>query len=139
MGLGFLPGKFNHYLEASLTNLDRIDGSVTYKGTWKDDQPHGKGIYFYRNGEIYRGEYDDGECSGQGEYLYPNGGIFQGFYKDGVKHGKGKKFDPVAKDIVIGSWEKDTLVEIEKYFEVDDKGEAVEVNPQVYLDKFDEA
>lgn len=43
---------------------------------WREDQPHGEGVYYYFNGEIYRGEYFDGEQHGQGEYLLPNGSIF---------------------------------------------------------------
>lgn len=103
-----------------------------------DDQPHGHGVYFYNNGEVYRGHYNDGDKCGEGEYLKPDGGIYQGMWLKDKKHGPGKLYDAETKDLVIGVWENDFIVEIHKYFEVNEEGEAIEQNPMVFIKKKEE-
>lgn len=102
---------------------------------WKEDQPHGDGIYYYFNGEIYRGSYFDGEQHGWGEYLYPNGSIFQGEWKVGKKDGPGKNYDAIHNDIVIGKWRENDLIEIQQYFVLDKDGQPTRTNPQIYIDR----
>lgn len=36
-----------------------------YIGDWVRDVQHGKGIYYFQNGERYEGDYADGERTGK--------------------------------------------------------------------------
>jgi len=64
-----------------------VNGSF-YKGKWKDDRPHGKGIETNKNGEIYDGEFVDGKKHGYGEMNFMDGSIYRGEFRLGEMHGK---------------------------------------------------
>lgn len=64
-----------------------INGSF-YKGKWKDDRPHGKGIETNKNGEIYDGNFVDGKKHGYGEMNFMDGSIYKGEFRFGEMHGQ---------------------------------------------------
>ncbi len=67
-----------------------IDGEkFKYKGSLKNNHPHGRGIAAYNNGDKYVGEYKDGKKHGQGTYSWANGDKYVGEFSDGMEHGKG--------------------------------------------------
>ena len=91
-----------------------------YKGSWKNNKRHGKGIFFYKNGNRYEGEWkddkrdglgtlyvlvadeqklrvrysgawvDDKQC-GIGVYYNAKGECFNGDWLRGKRHGKGRQ------------------------------------------------
>lgn len=99
---------------------------IVYKGHWKDDQPHGNGIYFFRNGIIYRGEYFEGEQQGEGEILSPNGSIYRGSWIQGKKEGKGLFFNSKEGKVIYGEWEGDILDTLTKIVVVNKEGDKEE-------------
>ena len=64
------------------------DGDV-YDGEWKNGDMHGKGIYYYVNGEVYEGEWKNGKMEGKGIYYYLNGDIYDGYFYNNSRQGKG--------------------------------------------------
>ena len=61
-----------------------------YIGEFKDNIPNGKGIKYYKNGNIqYEGNFINGKFEGNGKYYYEDGRYFIGEYKNGLRNGKG--------------------------------------------------
>ena len=60
-----------------------------YVGELKNDKRHGKGIMYYKNGDIYEGEYYNDVKEGKGIYYHSNGDRYEGDYKNGRLEGKG--------------------------------------------------
>ena len=48
------------------------NGTV-YKGQWKGNQRHGKGIYKYKGGTVYDGNFENDMFSGLGKIVYSDG------------------------------------------------------------------
>ncbi|XP_031572949.1 radial spoke head 1 homolog [Actinia tenebrosa] len=54
-----------------------------YQGSYKDGRRHGKGVYYFNNGDIYDGEWRKGRKEGIGTYVFANGKKNVGwFYRD---------------------------------------------------------
>ena len=49
-------------------NGDRYDGD-RYEGDWKDDKPHGRGVWELTNGDKCDGEWREGKLSGTGNAI----------------------------------------------------------------------
>ena len=61
-----------------------------YIGEYKNNIPNGKGIKYYKNGNIlYEGEFINGKFEGNGKYIYDDGKYYIGQYKNGLREGKG--------------------------------------------------
>ena len=61
-----------------------------YIGEWLNDNKHGKGIIYYKNGNIkYEGDFVNGKFEGKGKYIWENGEYYKGEWLNGNKHGKG--------------------------------------------------
>jgi len=78
-----------------------------YEGMWKNHQRHGKGTMEYANGDIFEGSWEDGVRSGIGVLLYANGDRYEGSFRDGVKEGMGRHYYIKSKKIYDGEWHKD--------------------------------
>ena len=52
----------------------------------------GKGLYFYKNGDVYDGDIILDKFEGKGIYYYANGDREMGNYKNNKKIGKHVKF-----------------------------------------------
>ena len=51
-----------------------------------NDVPHGKGIKYYKNGNIrYDGEIVNGKAEGNGKYIYENGDYYIGQWLNGKR------------------------------------------------------
>ena len=62
-----------------------------YIGQFNDDLPNGKGIEYYKNGNIlYEGEYVNGKREGKGKYFDEFGTYYDGQWKNNLKNGQGK-------------------------------------------------
>ena len=62
-----------------------------YEGEWKDDNPNGKGVFYYENGnKQYEGELKDNNANGSGVLYYDNGNVkYEGEWKDCKPNGNG--------------------------------------------------
>ncbi|CAG9333888.1 unnamed protein product [Blepharisma stoltei] len=79
-----------------------------YDGYWKDDNMHGIGIYFWKEGGRYEGEFHDGKMQGHGKRIYPSGNIYEGDLVNNKKEGKGSmKFK--NGDQYEGDWKDDDM------------------------------
>jgi hypothetical protein len=76
-----------------------------YIGDIVDDEPHGRGRFYYNNGAIYIGECYFGKPDGYGIYIYQENTAYQGFFSYGKFHGIGTFED--AANIYKGSWRAD--------------------------------
>ena len=63
-----------------------VDGS-TYKGGWKDDQFHGKGIVTRPNGVVEEGTFHKGKRHGVFNCKHPDGRVDKLHYRNGNKDG----------------------------------------------------
>ena len=111
-------------------NVTQIMANGKYVGTInKEGKFDGKGIFYFKNGDIYEGDYKNGFREGHGTYKYANGEKFEGdfikgkaegfgivYYKNGyyykgnwkndLKEGKGEYYNPKTKTITYGVWNK---------------------------------
>ena len=118
----------NNSAERKSVTLNLANGK--YIGTInKDGKFDGKGIFYFKNGDIYEGEYKNGFRDGKGIYKYVNGEIFEGLfikgkaegfgilnYKNGyyykgnwkndLKEGKGEYYNAKTKTLISGIWSK---------------------------------
>ena len=66
-----------------------------YEGEWRDDDPHGRGSYYWFEGKgesriiktIYRGEWVVGKRNGVGMFLYGSGSRIEGYFTNNLKNG----------------------------------------------------
>ena len=65
-----------------------------YIGNWNNGVKDGKGILYYKNGNIlYEGHFHNGKFEGKGKFYLENGGYYEGEFKNNLMHGKGKIYD----------------------------------------------
>jgi hypothetical protein len=60
-----------------------------YDGEWRDDRQHGRGTYYWPNGQYYDGEWNQSHFQGRGTFKYPNGLRVTGQWEKGkliLKH-----------------------------------------------------
>ena len=91
--------KFSHIKYEGYGKLIFIDGKY-YIGQFKDNKPNGKGILFYKNGNIlYEGDFINGKKEGNGKWIYNDGKYYIGQFKDNLRNGIGKMF--LSNGIII--------------------------------------
>lgn len=86
----------------------RYSDGTTYRGEWKNGEPHGKGRAEYLSRGVYQGEWRDGKPHGQGSHKYSDGGIYTGEFLDGDKHGQGTYRYPNGS-VYTGDWEYNNM------------------------------
>ncbi|MBC8260035.1 MAG: molecular chaperone Tir [SAR324 cluster bacterium] len=62
---------------------------IKYEGNWKYGKKHGKGKYFFLNGDRYEGNWKYGKKQGEGTYFFSNEDKYVGSWKQGKKDGQG--------------------------------------------------
>ena len=83
-----------------------------YIGEFKNDIPNGKGIKYYKNGNIlYEGDFINGKFEGNGKVIYENGLYYIGQFKNGLKHGKGTLYYSNGNIKYEGDWINDKFSE----------------------------
>ena len=85
------------------------NGSI-YKGQWKNDKWHGKGIYRTQNynnpnfiGLLYEGEFNNDKIEGYGTGKYSSGDQYEGEWKNNKQYGRGILYY-VGGGKYIGEW-----------------------------------
>lgn len=58
-----------------------------YRGEWKADQMHGKGVYAFASGKTYTGDLVQNKFTGQGVMRWPDGTEIAGGFKNDEAHG----------------------------------------------------
>ena len=87
-----------------------------YIGEFKKNLPHGKGIKYYKNGNIlYEGDFINGKFEGNGKYIYDDGDYFIGQYKNGLRNGKGIIFYKNGNMMFEGDYINDKIEGNGKY------------------------
>lgn len=83
-------GKANGYGEAGTFFKGKADGN--YKGYWKDNTFHGKGVKTYGDGGKYDGNWLNGKQQGQGVQIWANGDKYDGNWVNNQRTGKGNYY-----------------------------------------------
>lgn len=60
-----------------------------YIGEFKNSIPHGRGVYYNKDGSMYRGPFVNGRRQGYGTFTWPNGDKYIGEYRNNMRHGEG--------------------------------------------------
>ena len=96
--------------EFELNNKITYENGDYYIGSSLNNLKHGKGIYYYKNGNIkYEGDFVDDEFEGNGKFYYENGDYYIGEYKNGLKHGKGKSYNKDGNIFYDGDYVNDII------------------------------
>ena len=105
---------------------------LSYKGSWRNGQFHGKGQLKYKNGTVFKGNFSKGSKHGSGclvsntgyiyngdwvlgrqtgaaEIKYKNGDGYTGQVLNGLRHGLGKTLIAATGETVTCHWEQDTV------------------------------
>ena len=77
-----------------------------YEGEYKNGFREGKGIYKYANGEKYEGDFIKGKADGFGILYYKSGYYYKGNWKNDLKEGKGEYYNSKTKTLKSGVWSK---------------------------------
>ena len=89
-----------------ITTENYANGS--YRGEFLNNKKHGKGTYYWTNGDKYIGSWKEGLRIGQGTYIWEDGSKYIGEWKDDNMHGKGTYYWTNG-DKYIGEWKYDKL------------------------------
>ena len=60
-----------------------------YTGDWFEDKQHGRGTFFFKNGNRYDGYWVNGMPQGEGRMIYNTGNIYEGQWHEGKRNGYG--------------------------------------------------
>ena len=83
-----------------------------YIGQWKNGLKHGKGIYYYKNGNIkYDGDFVNDKYEGNGKYIWEDGQYYIGEWKNGLRNGKGIYYYSNGNIKYEGDWIDDKFIE----------------------------
>lgn len=76
-----------------------------FYGEWLNNDMHGHGFYFYKDGIRYDGCFEHDKKGGYGTYMWTDGRIYSGWWHAGKQHGLGTYYDPVKQVKKFGMWE----------------------------------
>ncbi|PRD47389.1 MORN repeat-containing protein [Sphingobacterium haloxyli] len=88
------------------TGIWESSGGV-YKGEWRRNQRHGKGVYTWKDGERYEGAFDNDKRTGFGSYSWSSGERYEGNWLNNKRHGEGTLYDRDGNISYQGHWEND--------------------------------
>ena len=91
--------------------VSSVEGKLVYKGYWINDQPHGEGIYYFKNGDVYHGDHDNGDYHGKGKFITIDGMVYTGEWNRGRRTGIANFFDIRTGVITRGLWKDDIFIE----------------------------
>ncbi len=86
-----------------------LESGSRYEGEWKNNMRHGKGHFFWNDGQHYKGNYLNDKRDGYGVYYWENGDRYEGEWKNDQRNGKGEFFNSKGKLKARGVWENDKL------------------------------
>lgn len=83
---------------------------IEYEGEWKNGLKHGKGKFYWRNGDMYEGGWENGLKHGKGT-LTSVGLIYTGTWVNDCREGKFTTKLPFRNEKVTQIYENDKLIE----------------------------
>ena len=84
------------------------DDGKYYIGEFKNEIPNGKGIKYYKNGNIlYDGDFINGKYEGNGKEIYGEGFYYIGQFKNNLRNGKGTEYYSNGNIKYDGDWIND--------------------------------
>ena len=83
-----------------------------YRGEWKDEQPHGQGELFLKDGSYYVGTFANGFAHGEGRYIFSRGSYYEGQVRHNIAEGKGTLVNDIENYTYTGEWLSDLPNEI---------------------------
>ena len=84
------------------------ENGESYYGEFINDQKHGKGTLYYKNGTIkYEGDFVNDKFQGNGKYISENGKYYKGDFYNGKRHGKGILYNKNATILYEGDFVND--------------------------------
>ena len=60
-----------------------------YAGAWYNDNRHGVGTQFYKDGSVYDGRWENNMKEGWGRMMYADGSVYEGEWHRENRHGQG--------------------------------------------------
>lgn len=75
-----------------------------YEGEWRDDEKHGKGTFYYQNGDKFEGLFARNQRSGYGVMQYANGDKYEGDWKLNKRNGFGIYLTGKDQSLYTGYW-----------------------------------
>jgi hypothetical protein len=112
----FDKGQLVDGMQFTTDSSSSSDSYMHYNGGFKNNIPHGEGIYFAKNGvKIYEGEINEGKYHGNGiSYWETTGEMnWNGKWRNHQKHGKGKLYDDSGSLICNCTFEHDNMTHVE--------------------------
>ena len=104
------PGKYTGYLNSLGQRHGKgeffFENGDSYVGDWAFDNISGKGICKWSNGDIYNGSWVDNQIHGLGSFKYIDGSIYEGSWIKDQKQGFGKLTYP-SNEIYEGNFSYD--------------------------------
>ena len=92
---GIYKNEIGHLYIGKFQDGKILEGNATYAGgskyvgQFKNEKPHGKGIFTYSDGSNYEGEWKNGKNHGNGVKTWKDGKKYTGQFKNDILHGKG--------------------------------------------------
>jgi hypothetical protein len=106
-----LIGPEGRYLGEVQNNLSHGRGTFywengdVYRGNWVNGKKDGLGIYILTNGDYYEGFWRNDRFNGYGEYSWGNGEYYKGDWQNGIMHGGGT-YAHLDGSEYRGDWQK---------------------------------
>ena len=63
-----------------------------YEGFWKNNKAHGKGTFWHVYGDKYEGDWKRDKAHGYGKYTHSNGATYEEDWRNDLQHGQGIEF-----------------------------------------------
>ena len=84
------------------------DDGQYYIGEWKNGLRNGKGVQYYKNGDIeYEGDFVNDKYEGNGKYIWEDGSYYIGEWKNGLCNGKGTEYNKNGDIVYEGDFIND--------------------------------
>jgi len=83
-----------------------VEGGAVYKGQWKGQVRHGKGILVRPDGQRFEGYFEDGRAHGHGVFTAADGNTYDGQWVQDRAHGVGR-YNHVDGSTYHGEWYHD--------------------------------
>lgn len=65
------------------------DGVIEYRGEFRGNRRHGRGVAHMTSGDVYDGGFEEGKRHGWGRMEYRDGSVYEGDWQRGARHGTG--------------------------------------------------
>ena len=93
-----------------------------YIGEWKNGLRNGRGILYYKNGNIlYEGDFVNDKFEGNGKYIWEDGSYYIGLWKNGLCNGKGTEYNKNGEIVYEGDFINDKFEGIGHFIYEDGK------------------